>query len=87
MSTQTDDMADSILAFVRERFALARKRNVARTDDLLDSGIVDSMGILDLVTHLEQTYRVAISDEELMPENFRNVECIAQFVKSKSAVR
>lgn len=87
MSIQANGMADSILAFVRERFALARKRNVAVTDDLLDSGIVDSMGILDLVGHLEQTYGVSISDDELMPENFRNVECIAQFVQSKSAGR
>ena len=87
MSTEANGMADSILAFIRERFALARKRNVTLTDDLLDSGIVDSMGILDLVTHLEQSYGVTISDEELMPENFRNVECIAQFVQSKSVAR
>ncbi len=83
MTTGTNNMADSILAFVHERFAMARKRSVARSDNLLDTGIVDSMGILDIVGHLEKTYDVTISDEELMPENFRSVDCMTEFMKSK----
>ena len=45
--------------------------------------MLDSMGIFDLVTHLEQRYGVVIFDEELVPENFGTVAAIARLVESK----
>ena len=55
------------------------------TDDfpLLEAHVLDSMGIFDLVTHLEQRYGVEIFDEELVPENFGTVAAIARLVESK----
>lgn len=74
---------DQIRAFVLEKFPQAKKKNLQDSDKLLESGIVDSLGILDLVAFLESDFQVHISDEELLPENFQTVEAIAQFVERK----
>jgi acyl carrier protein len=67
--------------FVFQTFPVARKRKVADSADLLEGGIVDSLGVLDLVGFLQQEFAVAIDDEDLVPENFKSIECMAQFVE------
>ncbi len=76
-------VSDQIRDFVLEKFPQAKKKSLGDTDKLLESGIVDSLGILDLVAFLESCFQVHISDEELLPENFQTVEAIAQFVERK----
>lgn len=75
--------ADQIRAFVLEKFPQAKKRSLSDSDKLLESGIVDSLGILDLVAFLESDFKVQITDDELLPENFQTVEAIAEFVERK----
>ena len=70
-----------IREFVLQKFPLARKRKVANNDNLLESGIIDSLGVLDLVAFLQQEFAVAVADEDLTPENFQNIECMARFVE------
>ena len=68
----------------RIRKALARKKNMSDASLLLQSGIVDSLGILELVAFIEQGFGITISDEELLPENFQTLEALTCFVRSKS---
>ena len=70
-----------IREFVLQKFPLARKQKVANDDNLLESGIIDSLGVLDLVAFLQQEFAVAVADEDLTPENFQNIECMARFVE------
>jgi len=70
-----------IRQFVLQKFPLARKRSVADSDNLLESGIIDSLGVLELVTFFQQEFSVAAADEDLIPENFQNIECMAKFVE------
>jgi acyl carrier protein len=55
------------------------------TDDLplLEKGVLDSMGVFQLVSFLEEEYGVEIPDEELVPENFGTIEGIARMVASR----
>ena len=58
------------------------------TDSLIETGIIDSLGIQVLLTYLEKTYSIKITDEELTPENFENIDAITVLVQSKtSAIR
>ena len=82
MSTQ----AEQIRSFVLAKFPLAKKRGLANNDNLLDSGIVDSMGILDLVSFVEQEFQVIVADDELIPENFQSLDSITAFVEKKRGV-
>jgi acyl carrier protein len=74
---------DRIRIFILEKFPLARKRGISDTDPLLESGILDSMGVLELVTFVEQEFGVTVSDEELVPENFQSIRLLADFVLAK----
>jgi len=75
---------ERIRVFVLEKFPLARKRGISFQDDLLQSGIVDSLGILDLVTFVEQNFGITLNDDELLPENFQTIERLSAFVQSKN---
>jgi acyl carrier protein len=55
------------------------------SDDVsfLEEGIVDSTGVLELVMFVEETYGVAVKDEEIVPENFDSVGQLAAYVRRK----
>jgi acyl carrier protein len=50
---------------------------------LLKNGLIDSLGILDVVTFVEKEFKITVFDEDLLPENFGSVQSIANFVQSK----
>ncbi len=75
-----------IRSFILEKFPAARKRPLNDDVPLLESGIIDSLGILDVVGFLERTFDIKIEDEELTPENFGNIKRIAFFVEKKSGM-
>ena len=80
---QVDAISQRIRRFVVERFPLARTRDISYDEPLLGSGIVDSLGVLELIAFLEQEFQVTVQDEELVPQNFQSLECIAALVRSK----
>jgi acyl carrier protein len=57
--------------------------SVADDQSLLDSGLIDSMGVFELVTALEEACGVSIPDEELLPENFDSIDSIVALVERK----
>jgi acyl carrier protein len=75
---------EQVKDFIIKHFPLARNRNLHNDDPLLENGILDSLGVLDLVTYLEKEFGISISDEDLVPENFQTIGHIAAFVQGKS---
>lgn len=51
----------------------------------LEEGIVDSMGIMELVMFVEENFRIVVEDEELVPDNFDSVSQLATYIRGKSA--
>jgi len=87
METQTtaaNHLNERIRNFLLEKFPLARKRGVTFQDNLLESGVLDSLGILDLVAFVEQNFAIVLNDDELVPENFQTIERLSAFVQSKT---
>jgi acyl carrier protein len=74
-----------IKSFLVEHFPSARKKELGSREALLENGIVDSLGILDLVAFIEGTFAIAVADEDLIPDNFNSIEKISLFVESKRA--
>jgi len=83
--SQDGAIRSQIQTFIFEKFPVARKRRVADDTRLLESGVVDSLGILDVVAFLERTFRIKIHDEELLPENFGSIHDLSVFVSRKTA--
>jgi acyl carrier protein len=52
-------------------------------DSLLDSGVVDSTGVLELVAFLESEFGFEVKDEELVPENLDSIDNLTAFVEKK----
>ncbi len=74
-----------IQSFIVQTFPAAKKRLVSEDAPLLESGVIDSLGVLDVVAFLEQSFMIKVSDDELSPENFASVASLATFVEKKQA--
>jgi len=82
MPSQTAE--SRIREFILKNFPLARKNGLKPNDKWLETGMIDSLGILDLVSFLEKEFSLAISDEDLEPRNFESLEAVAEFVVKKA---
>ena len=56
--------------------------NLDENDSLLESGIIDSMGILKLITFIEDNFEIKIEAEELIPENFETLYAISNMIST-----
>lgn len=78
-----NEIAEKMLAFMYSRFPAAQGVRLEDESSLLDSGVIDSLGILDLVEFMEEAFGIEASDEDLIPENFDNIPALVRFVESK----
>ena len=84
--TQTQTIEDRVRDFVLKQFPLARKNGLKSGERWLESGLIDSLGILDLVHFLEEELKVQVTDEELLPDNFQSLQAVADFVRNKQSI-
>ena len=72
--------------FIVETFLLGESSNGLKdTDSLLEAGVIDSTGVLELVAFIEQTYGIKLKDEELLPENLDSINNVSDFIRRKRA--
>jgi acyl carrier protein len=70
--------------FVRTEIAVGLgKKSLDPDEDLIEKGIIDSLGILKVVLFIEKTFGIEIVDEDVVPENFRSVNTMVKFVEQK----
>jgi acyl carrier protein len=80
------DTRNDIKTFILENFMLGRNREELEDSvSLLDMGIIDSTGILELVEFVEKSYGVKIEDNELVPENLDSIDNLVTFIGRKTA--
>ena len=77
------NLKTEIREFLKQKFPLARKRQIQDSDALLESGMLDSQGILEVVAFIEKEFSIVIADDDLIPDNFQSIEQIASFVQQK----
>ena len=78
------DVRNAVRTYIEKTFQESTEiADFSDDDSLLDSGVVDSMGVLELVTFLESEFTIEIDDEEVVPENFESVASIVSFVSGK----
>ena len=70
--------------FVLDNFLFGQDDNgLENADSFLDRGIVDSMGVLELVGFLEESYGITVEDQELIPDNLDSIDGVVRFVERK----
>ncbi len=74
-----------IRSFIVETFLFDAPDSAFDDDDsLLDSGIIDSTGVLELVSFIEEEFDIEVKDEELIPENLDSLNRLASYIEKKS---
>ena len=76
-------MKARVREFVLSNFYVADPAGVTDAMSLLDQGIVDSTGVLEVIGFIETTLGVTVEDHEMLPENLESIERIARFVLRK----
>lgn len=82
-NSHRNGVREQIRVFLLGKFPAARKRGLSDQDHLIESGVLDSLGILEVVGFLEHDFAITITDDELLPENFRSIETLAAFIGRK----
>ena len=73
-----------IREFVTDNFLFGRKNvSLSGDDSLLEEGLIDSTGVLELVMFIEEKFDVAVEDEDLVPDNLDSINCLISFIESK----
>ena len=78
------ELKSNIKTFIVNNFLFGMDDNLLGYDDsLLEKGIVDSTGVLELIAYIEQNYMMKINNDELVPENLDSLDNIASFIFRK----
>ncbi len=81
MTDWLPETRNELRAFLADHFPGAE--NLDDTESLLDSGLVDSVGILELVTFIEDHFGVIVTDDDLLGDNFESISSLAVMVCGK----
>jgi acyl carrier protein len=78
------DIATVIRKYVLENYLFTDNEDELRNDDsFLDKGILDSTGILEIITLIEESFGIKVEDAEMIPENLDSVNNIVAYVTKK----
>jgi acyl carrier protein len=75
-----------IIDFITTNFLFDdTQKGLDEKDSLLETGVIDSTGVLELIAFIEETYGIKIEDEEIVPENLDTILDITYFIERKLA--
>ncbi|MFH1686994.1 MAG: acyl carrier protein [bacterium] len=78
------DIRTNLRDFIVDSFLLGRDpEELSDSSSLLDLGVIDSTGVLELVGHLEATFAITVEDDELIPDNLDTINNLVRFVEGK----
>jgi acyl carrier protein len=77
------DIKEQVRTFVTSNFYVAEPTTLDDRDSLLDHGIIDSTGVLEVIFFIEETFGITVEDNEMLPENLDSIERISNFVLRK----
>lgn len=75
---------ETVKAFVIENFLFGEGEQLKEDTSFLESGMVDSTGILELVAFIEETFGVRMADDELIPENLDSISNVVNYLQRKT---
>lgn len=76
-------MKEQLRKFIIENYLFGQNVEFSDGESLQDRGILDSTGVLELVTFLEDTWHITVEDNELLPENLDSIDRLAAFLERK----
>lgn len=75
--------SDVIMNFIVENFLFGDNSQLKTDTPLFEKGIIDSTGVLELVSFIEEKYNITFQDDELVQDNFSSISAIEKFLRNK----
>jgi len=80
------DIEQKVRQFITDNFLFREDRaSLTDSESLLEAGVIDSTGVLELVAFLETEFGLALGDAEMVPENLDSISRIVSYVQGKTA--
>jgi acyl carrier protein len=80
------DIKAQVREYIKDNFLMgARGSDFADTDSFMEKHILDSTGFLELIAYLEESFGIAVADEEMTPDNLDSLDKVAAYIGRKRA--
>ncbi|BAV47536.1 acyl carrier protein [Mesorhizobium sp. 113-1-2] len=83
LTTKDRTYSEQIRNFLVSNFYVSDVKALVNDTSLLDQGIVDSTGVLEIIGFIEETFGIIVEDSELLPENLDSIQGIEQYIIRK----
>jgi acyl carrier protein len=80
---QATDIERQIHSFIVENFLFGKADGLGSDDSLLGKGVIDSTGVLELVTFLQEHFSITVEDDEVTPNNLDSIRSLVGYVAKK----
>jgi acyl carrier protein len=74
---------NAVKEFIIENFLFGEEVQLELDTDFFDKGIIDSTGVIELVSFIEEKFDISVDDDELIPENLSSLKKIDVFLQKK----
>jgi acyl carrier protein len=80
-----DEVRQKLRHFILENYLFSDDQNALKDDDsFLDGGILDSMGILELIEYLDEGLGIKVEGDELVPDNLDSINSLIKYISAKA---
>jgi acyl carrier protein len=83
LTTVKSDVKEKLIMFLNEYFIKETGLVVKDDTSFLDEGIIDSTGVIELVTYIEIAFEIKVEDEEIIPDNLDSINKLVDFIHVK----
>jgi acyl carrier protein len=81
---QTGVLGTEIRDFIVTNFMYGKADGLANDESLLESGVIDSTGVLELVSFLQERFAIQIDDDEIVPANLDSINNLVHYISRKT---
>jgi acyl carrier protein len=77
--------AEQIIDFITSNLASTKKLEITVDTDLIGEGVIDSTALMDMILWLEESFKISIDVDDLVPENFGTVRNMVEYIEQNLA--
>jgi acyl carrier protein len=77
------NLAEDVRNFLVKARLIKSDLAIDENESLIEGGIIDSLGLVELIGYIENTYDIVVGEDDLVPENFDTLSAIEAFVSNR----
>lgn len=79
----TSDVKQQVRQFIRDNLMMGGTEEIPDDASFMDRHIIDSTGFLELISFVEESFGIQVSDDEMVPENLDSLNSIERYIRGK----